>query len=448
MMGRRFGQLAIAAVVGLAASLLWHTDPAQACLHPPVRHTVAQSDQVGLIYHREGRQELLLSARVDADEQLPRLGWVVPVPAVPDEYGTADPGLFDQMAEWVDLRAFHVDEPTLATGPATSGGEKAEPDLKVLPTVQTGPYDITPLQATGRAGKRELVAWLKRNDFAVPETTEPVDYYIERGWTFLAARIDPAEGSETVNPNGRLPPLHLSFASERAVYPLKFETHQGQFSVRLYVLTDRPLPPKALAGAVDRGFFVAGGPLPARERLDGIPAHEATTAIPSIRTLAALRGNERPGYYPMLKFVVRRFTVTESLAPPALADVLEGTGAWRDESPLYLRTLYAPQFNSGFAEPDEWTEDLAIPPTPEGERLTGSLDAAPASSDDEGERASPSESDADRPASGCSHGGGTPRVPWEFACVLAGMWLRSHRQSRRHSANGSPTSRQTNARSR
>lgn len=429
MTKRTLRRLAITAAVGWAASVWWHTTPADACLHPPVRHTVAQSDQVGLIYHREGRQELVLSAGVETDEQLPRLGWVVPVPAVPDEYGTADPDLFEQMAEWVDLRAFHVDEPRLTTGPAKSGEEKPEPDLKVLPTVETGPYDITPLQATGQAGKRELVAWLKRNDFAVPETTEPVDYYIERGWTFLAARIDPAEGSETVNPNGRLPPLHLSFASERAVYPLKFETHQGQFSVRLYVLTDRPLPPKALAGAVERGFFVAGGPLPARERLDGIPAHEATTAIPSMRTLAALRGNERPGYYPMLKFVVRRFTVSESPAPPALAEALEGTGAWRDESPLYLRTLYAPQFNAGFAKPDEWTEDLAIPPTPEGQQLTGSLKPAPISSGDEGEQASTSAPGDNGPALGCSHHREAPRFPWEFACIFAVMWLRSHRHS-------------------
>src|SRR5256885_17047058 len=72
------------------------------CLHPlrQYRGSVEATSQQALIFWRVGREELIL--KVDdrlqaADRTLPRLAWVVPVPARPDGYAVVEsPEIFEE----------------------------------------------------------------------------------------------------------------------------------------------------------------------------------------------------------------------------------------------------------------------------------------------------------------------------------------------------------------
>lgn len=322
-------------------------DRAAACLHPPttVKSSVEQSEQVVMTYWEGGTQHLWLSAGVETDSKLSRLGWVVPVPNEPNSYGTGEAGLFGALSEWMNLTRHEVQQEK-GRG-ALGGGSRSADALNVGEEVKAGPYTITPLEATGRAGLKALRDWLEHNDFKVPASTEPAKYYVKRGWTFLAVRIDPAKNDADLDLNGRLPPLRLAFESRRVVYPLKFETNQGEFSVTMYVVTPHPMPQGQFDEIREKGFFVAGT---RREESMG-----------PIDPESPVEGGWPISMSGRSEYTVDRKQFQRGEAPEVVRGALDDADAWESARSLHVSTVHTDALNGRHAEPDRWEDDFAIP---------------------------------------------------------------------------------------
>jgi hypothetical protein len=214
-------------------------------------------------------------------------------------------------------------------------------------------------------------------------------YYVKRNWTFLAIEVAPKQGNDSLKLEGRLPPVRVSFPSESIVYPLKFETHQGEFPVTLHVVTPAPIVDKDLSEARHRGFYVAANP-PQRcgepkkrssaeqgDRETGphkdAARHDAVdlTRVFGLLGEGAVRDqiseirerrkrmrlhNGSCGY-----FVNRAKVSLASARGMVFGDELKKVGAWNRNHSLYIRTLHTEALNSGLAEPDAWQTDVEIP---------------------------------------------------------------------------------------
>jgi hypothetical protein len=330
----------LVAVLGAAVVTASPSNDARACVHiggvsGPER--ISQKGQHALALFDGSTEHLVLKIEYEAGEPVSSLGLVVPVPAIPSSYGTAPGELFDELHQWLPLRVIRPRERSSGGG-EDNGRGRAQP-MVLLEPAQAGPYRIQPIQATGAAGVEALGAWMVDNDFQ-PIPPQALSYFAERGWTFLAVRVDAVEGTEHLETRGGLPPFRVSFETDRIVYPLKLEA-QGVFPVRLYVVTRTPLPRDAFDGAIARGFSLAAAP--------GVAGHPSGTG----------------------GLTTDRHELTLSSARDQFASLLRELGGAWSEGPLYVRVLHNRRFGAGRAQPREWDEDLSIPPMPEGERLMG-----------------------------------------------------------------------------
>ncbi len=249
--------------------------------------------QRALILFKDGTQTLVLQSwygSASADAELP-MGWVVPVPAVP-EIATmpADDAdrLFRSIAQHCDARRIGIKEVlfvgaflTLAGGSvlallvavlslvvplpsrirnnrparisasvlsaflacavflfsfAASGGAAG---VDVISHRQVGIYDIKVIQS---GSSLDLIAWLNENEFAFVEADKKAfDTYVSDGWCFVVAHISPSELDEARRlPRGGLPdPLILRFPHGSPVYPLALTGTGGyKTHVLIYIAAD------------------------------------------------------------------------------------------------------------------------------------------------------------------------------------------------------------------
>jgi hypothetical protein len=336
----------------LAAFLaVGHAAPApraRACIHPgghgggttSRRIDLEQKAQEALIIKDGDVEHLVLKVSFDASADLPSLGWVIPVPSAPSAYATVDGGVFPALDRWVKMRRI-VPSPSLrsrgARGNGHGGGGSQAVPLRMLPVAQAGPYAIQPIQTVGEAGVEALREWMRTNDFApIPEPA--LRYYAERSWTFLATKVRPPGAGGTLGREADLPPLRVTFRSERIVYPLKLEA-QGVFPVRAFVITRQPLTNAELDGVRERGFEVAGD----------------TSGNGYLRPRNVHERGE-------LAVSVRRFAIDGAPAP--LAALLREIAPETAGAEMHLRVLYAARFGEEEADPGRWPEDLGIPGLP------------------------------------------------------------------------------------
>ena len=199
-----------------------------ACIHAPGGAEVNQNRQAAIIVHDGDVQDLVIQIGYRA-RNASKLGWVVPVPSEPSAYATVSPDLFADVERWIglDFRTDHAEALLLG---ALGGVEELERHA-------VGPYDIQPIRARGVAGAAAVNEWLVAHGFVAIESG-PLEYYASRGWTFLVVQINPGPSGQLPN-DDELPPLQITFASNRPVYPLKLSTHMGEFSVQVYVFSRR-----------------------------------------------------------------------------------------------------------------------------------------------------------------------------------------------------------------
>lgn len=238
-----------AAAMLLGAMLVAGVDGARACCMVPEGHPsrISQDAQRAILVHRDGREDLTLaiSVRLQGEELPDHFAWIVTVPSEPDRYEVVGRESFDAAHMWAAARTEPPPPKSWGLGGRGSpGGVKdAAPTAAALEFGRrevVGPYDILPVRARGVEALDALNVWLKENGFPA-ESTDHMRYFVERKFTFLAIRVNPAEGATAVPERADLPPLRFSFASERPYYPLKFSSRQGVFELAIVLVTGEPL---------------------------------------------------------------------------------------------------------------------------------------------------------------------------------------------------------------
>lgn len=256
--------------------------------------------QRATILYKNGIQTLILQSKYDASkteqsEQSDSLGWVVPVPNVPEvaslnpEYArylymglelvsrsyiirTSDtllivlflgtlaaavlvlvtclfpiPVLSSKIAPYRN-RLFHVAliltgiclgiaiiTPGLLT---TKGG-----GVDIVDEQRVGIYDVRVLKSDDASA---LIDWLNANEFQFDQTdTSVFSSYIARGWCFVVAKINPSEAQQengAVASEGLAAPLILRFASETPIYPVALTGTGGyETEILIYLIADQKM---------------------------------------------------------------------------------------------------------------------------------------------------------------------------------------------------------------
>ena len=230
--------------------------------------------QRALVVWKDGVETLVVSSALDSESQ--KLGWIIPVPAVPETIEQETPGLLrtlsflvqpritnDLLGEvslvfWVafltnlvlavalfrqerlfDLLILIVVTLVLSTALFSASGTggvsptRRIDNVRVEKSVSVGAYDICVLRAQHA---EDLDDWLRTNGFvSLPaQAGQPVRDYIRDGWVFAAIKFVRAEAGANA-PH----PIRLSFRTPDIVYPLKLTALAGgKPSFELFVVAN------------------------------------------------------------------------------------------------------------------------------------------------------------------------------------------------------------------
>ncbi len=221
---------------------------------------INEPTQKAIIAYDSGHEDLILQVKYDGPVE--EFGWLVPVPSVP-RVTQASMSCFYELSKFTQ-RKFEFEHRPMVGTLSIGGAEEKPPEVKVVEVKTVGAYQIAVLSAKDAGA---LENWLAQNDFWIPKDKAGViDSYAKRGWYFVAARINLSKGvgfeinsgtpkaaakkqnqiAEKLS-NGELHPLHLSFATDKCVFPLRISSINGRASeVQVYVLSSEPLAEKGM----------------------------------------------------------------------------------------------------------------------------------------------------------------------------------------------------------
>jgi hypothetical protein len=243
--------------------------------------------QRALLLFEAGKETLVLQSKFGAPGG--SLGWVVPVPAVP-ELGTLPAEVSGQLFFALDVSAQPetISVSSLLIAALSLGGLAAgiflfrrrrllwgglcvagtvllamggltlnltRSSIAVLHEESVGIYDVKVI--TGDDGAH-LVAWLAENGLQFTRADEPIlDGYRRKGWCFVVARV--RERAARRDPQELVDPLILRFAAPAPIYPLALTgTTSTPTEVLLYTLSPSKLDargvlPLRFAGRTEAG---------------------------------------------------------------------------------------------------------------------------------------------------------------------------------------------------
>lgn len=214
--------------------------------------------QRAVLSWKDGQETLVISSALDSESQ--KLGWIIPLPAVPKTIEKQTPGAINTLdfciqpkithdyTEGIVLASyfFFVTNLVLATLlfkekpleyllvelfvfgvlpglmlPACGAMSDRAAKVQVVKTAAVGSYQISILKSE-KIG--DLNAWLIENGFAAfPTTAESVVAdYISNGWIFAAIKLTRDEAGINA-PH----PIQMTFAAKKPVYPLKLTALPG-----------------------------------------------------------------------------------------------------------------------------------------------------------------------------------------------------------------------------
>jgi hypothetical protein len=114
--------------------------------------------------------------------------------------------------------------------------------VDVVKEEKAGVYDVKVIRGQDAGA---IVEWLKENGFSFDESDRQVfQDYVARGWCFVTAKVHPAAetSNKTIVAQGLAAPLILKFATERPVYPLALTATAGaDTQILIYTLSDAKL---------------------------------------------------------------------------------------------------------------------------------------------------------------------------------------------------------------
>ncbi len=231
--------------------------------------------QRAFISWKDGTETLIISSALDSESQ--KLGWVIPLPAVPDLLEKETPGALKSLqftlqpiithelypgiiaaiiftfllnfllATWLFKRHRFADLVTVlailfilsglmlpSLGSARGIVRPGSDSVRIEKTAAVGAYDVSVLRAKSAS---DLNDWLAQNGLSeLPVAAEAiVTDYITNNWVFAAivlAREQPGLNAPH--------PIRMSFRTAEAVYPMKLTAIAGgQTELELYVVADK-----------------------------------------------------------------------------------------------------------------------------------------------------------------------------------------------------------------
>lgn len=178
----------------------------------------------------DGRQEqIVMRLTVTGDAR--NAAWIMPVPHRAT-VRLGDPAVFDQLARAIapvhrtrsHFWPRHGDWPfdDRADG-AAAAAPRPGAAVGVVGRQRLGPFDVARLTATDPAA---LDTWLRANGFTLPARLKTaLAPYVAEHWEYVAIRLAPDTADTALR--GALDPLHLTFAADRAVYPMRLSRLAG-----------------------------------------------------------------------------------------------------------------------------------------------------------------------------------------------------------------------------
>jgi hypothetical protein len=254
--------------------------------------------QRAFILHHEGSETLILQSKYELSqsEAVDALGWVVPVPSVP-EIASADADaawisfykasvhtqpkptrisgfiflifiifflcfvgfLVVQLIEYLFLSKIKLSRDAwrrrfgisllitfiaffliLMTTPHLRS--TAGVDVEIVKAQKAGIYDVKVIRSQNA---QAILDWLTENGFGFnDDDTHVFKDYVDRGWCFVVANVEPAPEIEEhkIAVEGMVAPLILKFETDTAVYPLALTSTVGvETEVLLYTFSENKL---------------------------------------------------------------------------------------------------------------------------------------------------------------------------------------------------------------
>ncbi|MDX3531283.1 DUF2330 domain-containing protein [Streptomyces sp. ID05-39B] len=253
----RRGRLLLTLLLALLATQLGSlVAPAYACgcgaMVPGDQQRIAVGREVSVVRWDGAQEQIVMSLSVSGDAD--RAAWIMPVPSRAT-VKLGDPEILDQLTEataperreryhfWPQDGDWPLTGSEDGAGAAPQPG--AAPGVGVVGRERLGPFDVARLTATDPTA---LDDWLGDNGFALPPRLETaLQPYVDLRWEYVAVRLVPESAGTPLG--GELDPLHLTFASDTLVYPMRLSrlatTAQ---SLGLYVLADHRMEPVSRIG--------------------------------------------------------------------------------------------------------------------------------------------------------------------------------------------------------
>jgi hypothetical protein len=127
-----------------------------------------------------------------------------------------------------------------STAPHLSAG--FDVGVEIVKAERAGIYDVEVIRSQGTEA---IIGWLTENGFGFNDKdTQIFKDYIDRGWYFVVAKVEPASEVEEhkIVLEGMVAPLILKFQTEKAVYPLALTSTVGtETEILLYTFSENKL---------------------------------------------------------------------------------------------------------------------------------------------------------------------------------------------------------------
>ncbi len=182
--------------------------------------------------------------------------FVLPLQQEPIRIEDAKRELFPELERFTEPQ-IHIYDPTART-PGGGGGCGCMPEAKLagapgggaspeqVRVVQRGETATYQYVVVGGSSGQSIGEWLNKEQFPVPATIQhSLDGYAQRGWVFLAARVQPKAKS------GELAPITVRFSKippEKLEYPFALSSHSVtpglESEVLLFLVGVSPMLPK------------------------------------------------------------------------------------------------------------------------------------------------------------------------------------------------------------
>ncbi len=189
---------------------------------------VVETGQKAVIWYENNRETMILSTTFRSDPG--DMVWIIPVPSKPEVKQSRDE-LFTALEEYT--RPKNRANPIPVYSGATldlKSNAVYESRVTVVETKRVDIYDVAILESTDGKALRE---WLQENGFEYPATKDHLlQYYVNKGWYFVAAKINVTAESYVSNSlqSGHATPLEISFDTDTIIYPLKISGPAAKFA--------------------------------------------------------------------------------------------------------------------------------------------------------------------------------------------------------------------------